>query len=186
MGCGKSPASESTDLCTSCGLCCSGVVYDSVPFPFDETAAVEELGLSPYQDPPGQMRFDLPCRHLRQTMCGVFERRPSPCGAFRCELLIALETGTLSLREAKATVEEAKAMIARIVPLMDAEGGPITPKRWGVLLDQWQAQAQAGLATAGQAKLVLELAILNRFLDTHFRDGKQQVLRPKHSPKKVA
>jgi len=71
------------------------------------------------------------------------------------------------------------AMIDEIRPLALEGGGPITPKRWGALLEMWSAKARAGEATTVQARLVLELARLNRFLDKHFRSSGQQVVKPK-------
>jgi len=171
--------SPSAQLCTSCGLCCSGIVYDSVPFGAHEVANVRELGLEPYEEPPGQARFNLPCRHLQGTRCGVFDRRPEPCGAFRCELLKDFEAGDVSMAEAMGRVIEAKRMIEEVGPLVGDAGGPITPKKWGALLDSWRANALAGLATEAEAVAVLQLAKLNRFLDTHFRSKDQQVVKNK-------
>jgi uncharacterized protein len=171
--------SPSAQLCTSCGLCCSGVVYDSVPIGQHEVVNVSQLGLEPYEEPAGQARFNLPCRHLQGTLCGVFDRRPEPCGAFRCELLKSFEAGEVSMAEAKGRVTEAKHMIEEVRPLVRDAGGPITPKRWGALLDAWRANALAGRATEMEAMAVLQLAKLNRFLDTHFRSKDQQVVKNK-------
>jgi uncharacterized protein len=171
--------SPSARLCTSCGLCCSGVVYDSVPFGAHEVSKVAELGLEPYEEPPGQPRFNLPCRHLQGTRCGVFDRRPEPCGAFRCELLKNFEAGELSMSEALSRVSEAKKMIDEVRPMVREAGGPITPKKWGALLDAWRANALGGRATELEALAVLQLAKLNRFLDTHFRSKDQQVVKNK-------
>lgn len=176
---GSEALSPSAQLCTSCGLCCSGVVYDSVPFAAHEIANVRELGLEPYEEPAGQPRFNLPCRHLQGTRCGVFERRPEPCGAFRCELLKNFEAGQVSMTDAMAKVAEAKRMLDEVRPLVGKAGGPITPKKWGALLDRWRANALAGQATEAEALAVLQLAKLNRFLDTHFRSEDQQVVKNK-------
>ena len=179
MGSDSQASSASTDLCTSCGLCCSGVVYDSVPIGAHELTNVGELGLEPYEEPANQHRFNLPCRHLQGTRCGVFDRRPEPCGAFRCELLKSFEAGELSMIQATGRVAEAKAMIDEVRPLIDEAGGPITPKKWGALLETWRANALAGRATEMEAVVVLQLARLNRFLDTHFRSKDQQVVKNK-------
>lgn len=171
--------SPSAQLCTSCGLCCSGALHDSVPFGPHEIANVVELGLDPYEDPPGQLRFNQPCRHLQGTRCGVYERRPEPCVAFRCELLKKFEAGELSTSEALSRVSEAKKMIEKVRPMIREAGGPLTPKKWGALLEAWRANALAGRATESEALAVLELAKLNRFLDTHFRSKDQQVVKNK-------
>ena len=171
--------SESTDLCTSCGLCCSGVVYDTVPIRPAEIENVIELGLQPYEDPPGQPRFNLPCRHLQGTRCSVFARRPSPCAEFRCELLKRFEAGRISKADAIGLVQEVKQMVDELQPLMPKSEGPITPRRWGNLLEGWRADARAGTARAAGAQLVLNLAKLNGFLDRHFRNTDQQVLLPR-------
>jgi Fe-S-cluster containining protein len=169
--------SASSELCISCGLCCSGVIYDSVPLREDERARAEELDMHPYEDPPGQARFDLPCRHLSGTRCSVYNRRPGPCAAFRCELLKKFEAGQVSANEALGRIAEAKTMLDQLYPLVVTSGGPITPKRWGSLLDAWRSKAAAGTATSAEAQVVLELARLNRFLDVHFRSSDQQVVK---------
>lgn len=180
MGCGQKSldsSSDATDLCTSCGLCCGGAVFDTVPVQRAEVDDLIALGLEPYEDPPGQPRLDLPCRHLRGAMCGIYEQRPSGCRAFRCKLLQGLDDGSHTLSSAKAIVEEAKERIDRAVPLMN--GSPVKPHQWRVLLNQWQEGSPAGRATEAEAKTVLALTLLNRFFDTHFRDSGQQVVKPK-------
>lgn len=160
-------------------MCCSGVVFDTAPLDPDEIAFATELGLRPYFDPPEQARFDFPCRHLAGTRCGIYPNRPRICAAFQCELLKSLEAGQVSMGEAMERVAEAKAMIDEVRPMVDKAGGPITPRRWGALLDSWRASALSGRATEMEALAVLQLAKLNRFLDTHFRSKDQQVLRKK-------
>lgn len=180
MSCGPAPTDtdrDSTDLCTSCGLCCAGPIFDNVPFPDEELPSLAELGLKPYEKSPEGWRFDLPCPRLEGTKCGIYQHRPSTCRAFRCKLLQGLDDGSHTLSSAKAIVEEAKRMIDRARPLMN--GLPVTPRNWGALLRRWQVESPAGRATGSEGKLVLELAILNRFLDAHIRDPGQQVVKPK-------
>jgi len=177
--CDSPDPSPSSDLCTSCGMCCSGVVFDTAPLDSDEVAFAADLGLKPYFDPPGQARFDFPCRHLQGTRCGVYPNRPRICSAFRCELLKSFEAGQVSMSDAMSRVAEAKAIIDEVRPLVDRAGGALTPKKWGALLDSWRANALAGRATEMEALAVLQLAKLNRFLDTHFRSQDQQVVRNK-------
>lgn len=99
--------------------------------------------------------------------------------AFRCELLKKFEAGELSTSEALSRVSEAKKMIEKVRPMIREAGGPLTPKKWGALLEAWRANALAGRATESEALAVLELAKLNRFLDTHFRSKDQQVVKNK-------
>ena len=179
MGVETRETPPSTQLCTSCGLCCSGILYDTIPIGAHEIDHVHELGLEPYEEPAGTPRFNLPCRHLQGTRCGVYNRRPEPCRAFRCELLKSLEGGHLSIAQATERVTEAKRMIEEVRPLVGEAGGPLTPKKWGALLDSWRANALAGRATEIEALAVLQLAKLNRFLDIHFRSKDQQVVKNK-------
>ena len=175
----NSRTSDAADLCTSCGLCCNGALFDSVPFPPSETDAVIALGLEPFEEPKGQPRFHQPCLHLKGTMCAVYERRPSSCRAFRCKLLQAIDEGVHTPSSARVIVDEAKAMIERVIPQMDAAGMSVAPRHWGALLKKWQVESRAGRATPEESKTVLQLTLLNRFLDTHFRDPGQQVVKPK-------
>lgn len=166
----------SSALCTSCGLCCTGVMFDIAPLDPDELGRATEQGLRPCLDQPGAAHFRFPCPRLEGTRCGIYADRPRVCRAFRCKLLEKVESGEVTGAEANSLIVEAKTMMEEVRPLVVESGGPITPKWWRNLYHDWSAKARAGGATPVQARLVLELARLNFFLDTHFRRENQRIL----------
>lgn len=178
VGMSSGRLSESTELCTSCGLCCSGILYDSVPSVSHEFADLVELGLKPYEEPAGQLRFNLPCPHLSGTRCGVYDQRPGTCRRFQCELLKNLEKGELSLPQALARVQVAKEIIDEVSPAISKIEKSGTPKSWAALLERWKTNARTGADDPAGSQLMLRLAKLHRFLDIYFRSPDQQVLRP--------
>jgi len=94
---------DGSDLCTTCGLCCDGTLFDTVPLTEAEAAA-----FAPAPGQAGSNRAAQPCRFLQGTCCGIYNDRFKACRRFRCELLKKLDAGGISLGEASALVVEAK------------------------------------------------------------------------------
>lgn len=97
----------STELCTRCGLCCDGTLFDVVRLALDEVARMTRLGLPvlPRADAPAMRQ---PCAALEQVRCRIYADRPARCDAFRCHLLAALQSGEVDLDEALGVVALAR------------------------------------------------------------------------------
>ena len=76
-----------TELCTRCGLCCNGVLFDVVRLAPPEIERMTRLGLPvlPRTENPAMAQ---PCAALEGTRCRVYADRPARCGEFRCHLLV--------------------------------------------------------------------------------------------------
>jgi Fe-S-cluster containining protein len=166
--------SVSTDLCTSCGLCCNGVLFDWVPVEADERARLEALGL-PVVRHEGGHRFAQCCPMFDGTFCTIYAQCPSACRRFRCELLKKVEGGMVELGEARKIVVRAKRMLNDVRPLLpEDDRKENVGKQWAVLFGDWQARAPSARSDPARARLLLQLTALNRFLDRHFRSEKQR------------
>ena len=106
-----------SDLCTECGLCCTGLLFDAAPLEEHEIALAERLRL-PLASNQYHDAFRLPCPALRDRRCGVYASRPTVCGAYECGLLRRLKAGEVPLDEAldrvRRTTAHAGALRARI------------------------------------------------------------------------
>ena len=169
---GAITADASAELCKSCGLCCSGALFDYVPVDDLERSRLIELGFPVRTDPATGMRFDHPCARFENGLCSVYAERPQACRRFRCELLIGLESGRIPVRRAHAIVREAKAMIHE-VRLLHGEDRPLLPQSWRERLRAWGSDKSAGRADPA---LLLQMTRLNVFLDRHFRSKAQPVV----------
>jgi len=159
---------SSSQLCTSCGLCCSGILYDWVPVLDSEKERVERLGFDIEEHEPAA-RFNLPCPRLNGCHCTIYPERPSCCRTFHCKLLKGVEAGEVEPSEAMAVVVEAKSMIDELRPMLKADVRTNLGRHWAKLFDDWRNGPPEGRTDASKSQLILRLTALNRLLDRHFR-----------------
>ena len=148
---------RSSDLCTQCGFCCSGVLFDWVPVPAEDVARLRSIGLPIEQQPEGP-RFPQPCIKFERGLCQIYPDRPRSCRHFRCELLKSLEGGRVTFDEAGDIVAEAKAMIERLRPVIEREFGSLLVGRsWTSIFKRWESASPTKRAERSKARIVLEL-----------------------------
>jgi hypothetical protein len=68
-------SSVGTDLCKSCGLCCTGVLFDFVRIEAEEVGPLERLGFELDRDVEDRTRFALPCP-MFDRCCSIYQDRP--------------------------------------------------------------------------------------------------------------
>ena len=94
------PTSITASLCTQCGLCCDGTIFDDIELPDDAIAdrlSQHDLDIEPGTPP----LLLLPCTALCENKhCGIYDERPTPCRTFECRLLQKTERGQLPLEQA--------------------------------------------------------------------------------------
>ena len=171
--------SELSGLCTSCGLCCSGVLFDFAPVEPDEVDRLTDLGLK-IEDGETEgdpRRFPLPCVRFRDGLCTVYESRPSVCKQYRCEVYKAVDKGEITLTEASARISRVQQLVAKIWPMLEDASAGAAGKHWLSLLREWKARRPEDRAKESNAQLVLSLTVLNQLLDRHFRRGKDRRLK---------
>ena len=61
-------------LCILCGYCCKIIRVDPSP-EFDELVKVRGTNT----EPNGSVLVEMPCQHLTDRGCGIYEQRPQMC-----------------------------------------------------------------------------------------------------------
>ena len=106
-------------LCTRCGLCCDGSLFDDVELAGRaEATKLEMLGLAIDDDDPDGAVLPQRCTALQGTRCGIYQHRPECCRTFECRLLQDARRGAVSVEQAGAHIAEAQERIARAKSLM--------------------------------------------------------------------
>ncbi len=100
-----------SELCLGCGICCDGSLFSSGPLEPEEVPVARRLGLV-IEDGD----FRQPCARLDVSTkrCGVYAERPSACRAYRCELLVELERGAVSIEQARASVRRLRELVGAL------------------------------------------------------------------------
>lgn len=125
-GATTSGATTSGTLCTACGACCDGTLFDEVPLEAREITLGGRLSL-PIVAAGDAAVMALPCPQLREATCNVYADRPSTCRSYRCGLLIAVEAEQVPLDEGLARVAALRAAARRVRQLLPASsaGRPV-------------------------------------------------------------
>ena len=102
-----------SSLCTSCGLCCAGALFTRATLRLEEVEwarTKRRLTIIQRDDGPS---FTLPCHLLRDRKCSVYSERPDVCSAFKCKLLLAVESGETPIDAALAKVRRLDELFTR-------------------------------------------------------------------------
>lgn len=110
-------------LCTACGACCNGTLFDEVPLGRDEIELGPRLRL-PIVARGDEACMPLPCPRLDVATCTIYTDRPSTCRTYRCGLLEDLERGAVDEVEAHRRVgalRDAAALVRQRLPGSDGQ-----------------------------------------------------------------
>lgn len=109
-----------SDLCTECGLCCDGTLFEFVELYTEaDVAALSSLASVFVQRSDG-VRVQQPCPALDGRCCSVYEDRPGTCRAFECDVLRAHDRGDLSLAAAQQLIARAVQLSTEVRPRLEA------------------------------------------------------------------
>ncbi|MEP5938890.1 MAG: YkgJ family cysteine cluster protein [Erythrobacter sp.] len=101
-----------SELCVSCGLCCSGAVFSHAKLSEADKDVLAQSGVSAGDGTYTEDRLHLPCRLLQGTACSIYDRgRPQVCGEYLCKLARELDAGEISLAEAKQVTTKARELL---------------------------------------------------------------------------
>ena len=108
-------SAQTSILCKSCGLCCTGHLFSWVRLKASDLDASEALGLNVIRSDPRQRGFTQPCP-LWDGTCIVYAspHYPRGCRNYQCKLLKEMVAGNAQLPVALDVVQEAMAMIADV------------------------------------------------------------------------
>lgn len=111
-------------LCQACGLCCTGHLFIWVKLRPAELDPAETLGLRVFRDDPTQRGFGQPCL-LWQEKCTIYTSKhyPKACQAYNCKLLKELSAETVTLPDALAVIEQARALIQELETILSIQPG---------------------------------------------------------------
>lgn len=114
-----SRASEASELCKSCGLCCTGHLFSWVRLKATELNRLEKLGVNVIRSDPRQRGFLQPCP-LWDGQCTIYDSTDYPrgCASYNCKLLRELLDESVSLPKARRVVKRAKERISELESLL--------------------------------------------------------------------
>ena len=157
-----SEVSAASRLCVSCGMCCSGVLFEIVKLqPEDSIRDLEKLGMKVNRK-KSEPYFKQPCRFLDDCTCTIYAQRPVRCRHFECSQLKQLALGEITEAEAQLKINEARQQVdrikARLTTAGDAQNG-----------DSLTERVERVLAEQPDEVLKNEMRVLKLFLARHFR-----------------
>jgi len=156
-------------LCQACGLCCQACFHKYVGLESPEAIPAKQLGLIVVHEPhPDALNFTLPCP-LWEGECTIYDHpaKPRACGLFKCQLLIALQDGQISLKQALQYVEKTVNLfweLNRKFP--DDDAGRTMIEKLGLMINNLENQANQGNPETGE--LLLKAGILASCLSRYF------------------
>ncbi len=160
-------------LCTSCGLCCDGVLFTSVICPTaTEALRMEGLG-SPVEMKKGLASFTQPCNHLGGTRCSVYADRPGRCRSFECKVLLSVRAGDNTVEQAETIIAETKAaadqLRSQLAELGNTETGIALAYRCDQVMDNPTGKTDDWWGT--YAEFNLHLRRMQALLRRHFYEA---------------
>lgn len=164
----------SGELCTQCGLCCAGALFDYGALDPKEAATARATGMD-VVEADGQSGFHLPCPQLDGASCRIYAERPQTCRSYRCKVLRGLEEGDITWSEAQERVEQAHAAMDYLAQQLPAGAHVSDARRWR------RETADAGGIPSPHASpmLMMALGMLDLVLDKHFRRVDQRQVMPR-------
>ena len=103
---------DGSELCTSCGLCCQGILEKAAVLEPDEVKLARDLGLKLFTSSDGINKFHLPCPLIEGNVCSVYmSPHPNVCKEFQCILLDPLLSGEISLEASLKIITKIKKYI---------------------------------------------------------------------------
>jgi Fe-S-cluster containining protein len=114
--------SAASRLCTACGLCCNGVLFQIVKLqPADSVPALERLGMT-LRRKKREPYFTQPCAFLTGCTCTIYDERPQRCRRFECTQLVRAMADPTTEAAALGRIEEARQRMRRVEACL-AEAG---------------------------------------------------------------
>jgi hypothetical protein len=169
-------------LCLSCGLCCSGPIFNFVPvLPHDDVASLEAGGIT-VSISGGKHRFDQPCPAHDGAACRIYANRPAACRQYRCDLLSGVEDGRIDSGEALRLVGEAVRLNRQLTrAIEEIAPGDCSPKSRAGLPRQFSERLEQTSEPETRRRLgsiVVQILALDEFVRRHFGASALQSSEP--------
>ncbi|MEZ5387786.1 MAG: YkgJ family cysteine cluster protein [Prosthecobacter sp.] len=166
-------AAVATRLCTACGMCCDGTMFQVVNLQQgDHPAELGKLGLRVRSRAIGFF-MEQPCPALKEKKCTIYERRPTRCRLFHCQQLRLLETGQIRESDATAMIDSARSLAEEVRALilqngLREDGQALADRYERVMSTPVDAELEPDLASARE-QLKEAMSRLRLLLNRHFR-----------------
>ena len=155
-----------SELCLSCGLCCSGLLFSRASVHAEEIEGLAAVGIRVQRYHEKGDAFPLPCVAHRNGCCSVYESRPEVCRKYRCELLKDVDAGRTSLAKAHEVVATTKGLIGAIEKHLPIPAPTENPSsRLVALVQRLQVGARNGTEPPA---LALDVALLTDMIARYF------------------
>lgn len=119
---------NANQLCSACGMCCDGTLFQSATVGLSDEAQVAATGLI-VNNNQGELSFAQPCKFYCQSQCSIYLQRPPVCMSYRCRLLKKLDRGEIELEDALAKVKMVRALQVGLVDILpEAKTKPISAR----------------------------------------------------------
>ena len=160
-----------SQLCTECGLCCTGALHDHAVLEPEEIEFARDLGLEVRTE--GRPAFALPCKYLQGCACTIYSNRPKVCARYQCQLLDDVQHANVSLEAALEHVRVAKRMCEDVRALLPPGMNFPEARR---LLYEPPGALPAVADRSAEMPLRLALTTLCLYLDKHFKHSRESKL----------
>ncbi|MBX9743132.1 MAG: YkgJ family cysteine cluster protein [Chthoniobacterales bacterium] len=109
-------------LCSSCGLCCNGVLFHEVRvLPSDKPHQLTSLGIR-IRSKKKEPFFDQPCVAFKNNCCSIYTERPTRCRLFECQQLKKVISGQSTEIEASEVIRSAHEKVDALTELLHLTG----------------------------------------------------------------
>ena len=160
--------SDLSCLCLACGLCCSGTVFTHLKLDADDSAKLQHAGKELTNDAD---RINFPCQFLCGSTCSAYKERPKTCAEYRCETLIAAQSGKIGLDDAHQKIASVVALNDKFIRTLP-EGIDVTTAQQFISEDQPPPQIDHMQFQA----LRLAFVALQAGIDHHIRREGEKVI----------
>jgi uncharacterized protein len=159
--------STSFSLCTSCGLCCNGSLFERVYLqPADDLKTIHRSPIKLKGHSPHQY-FKQPCQCLNSARaCTAYANRPLRCRLFSCKILIKLTANDILYSDAALMIDSIVKQTQDFLDLMALLGCNDNHKPLAVRYNQLM---QSPLDSTELEKLTRSWIQLQSDYDTHLR-----------------
>jgi hypothetical protein len=161
-----------SQLCVGCGMCCDGTLYERASVAPGEEERMAATGLELFGE-VGNRSFRQPCPHSDCGRCTIYETRFEICRTFECSLLRSVESGDLSLSEAKGKIATAQQLLEKVIEIDPAWQRVAARNSARALLAEQMATSDDLGKRAGSERL-LNIVALESYLSRWFRHKKAE------------
>jgi Fe-S-cluster containining protein len=159
-------------LCQSCGFCCDGTLFSTVPLETADALPPLEAGGIKIRMAEKGPYFQQPCAAYQHGYCQIYADRPSSCRKYRCKLLKQYESETVSWDEAQERIARVRKLKEFLMDEQARVPGIGSEMSVAALRNTTPPHAKLAKDPAllkTWAPLTMRLALLLDFLQMHFQ-----------------